>query len=92
MISVSEKQGAIIFAVCVIPRASQSGIIGEYNGALKIKLAAPPVDGAANAELIQVLAKFFDVAKSAIEITSGATSKVKQIKIVGLTAERLQQI
>lgn len=69
--------------VRVVPRASQSEIVGEYDGALKIRLAAPPVDGAANAELIKVLAKFFEVPRNAVEILSGETSKTKQIRIFG---------
>ncbi len=75
--------------VCVVPRASKSEIIGEMNGALKVRIASPPVDGAANAELIKVLARNFDVSKSAVEIIGGQTSKTKQIKIYGLDAEKL---
>ena len=47
---VLEKDGSITFSVRVVPRASRSEIVGEHDGALKIKLAAPSVDGAANAE------------------------------------------
>jgi uncharacterized protein len=85
----TEKDGAIIFMVRVIPRASKSEIVGEMDGVLKVRIASPPVDGAANAELIKVLAKNFDVAKSAVEIIGGQTSKTKQIKIYGLDAEKL---
>jgi uncharacterized protein len=85
----NEKDGAIIFTVRVVPRASKSEIVGEMDGALKVRIASPPVDGAANAELIKVLAKNFGVAKSAIEIVGGQTSKTKQIKIYGLDAENL---
>ena len=46
----------LLFKVQVVPRASRSEIVGEHNGALKIRLAAPPVDGAANEELISVVA------------------------------------
>lgn len=81
MIKFSEKDGAVIFNVRVVPRASKSEIVGEHDGALKIKIAAPPVDGAANAELIRVLAKFLETPKSNIEITSGQQSRNKQVKI-----------
>ncbi len=67
----------------VVPRASKSEIVGELDGALKIRIAAPPADGAANAELIKLLAKTFGVTKSAVEIIGGQTSKTKQIKISG---------
>ena len=81
MIDLSEKDGAIVFNVRVIPNSSVSEIVGELGEALKIKIAAPPVGGAANAELIKILAKFFDTAKSNIEITNGQYSRNKQVKI-----------
>lgn len=92
MINYSEKSGAIIFAVRVVPRASKSEIVGEHDDALKVRIAAPPVDGAANAELIKVLAKFFDVSKAQVEIIGGQTSKTKQIKIANLNAQKFLQV
>ena len=92
MIRFTEKDGNLIFAVRVIPRASKSEIIGEYDGALKIKIKSPPVDGAANEELVRVLAKAFGVAKSAVEITSGQTSKTKQVCISNAKSEKLKLI
>ena len=47
----TEKDGAVIFTVRVAPRASKTEIVGKFDGALKIRIASPPVDGAANAEL-----------------------------------------
>jgi uncharacterized protein (TIGR00251 family) len=73
----------LIFTVRVVPRASKSEIVGELDGALKVRIAAPPVEGAANRELIRLLSKTFNVSRSDIEITSGETSKTKQIKIKG---------
>lgn len=92
LIQVTEKDDALIFTVRVMPRASKSEIIGEHDGALKIRLAAPPVNGAANEELIKTLARFFDVARRSVELISGATSKTKQVRIVGASAEKLKQI
>ncbi len=92
MIQFTEKDGAIIFDVRVVPRASKSEIVGELGGALKIRIAAPPVDGAANAELIKILAKEFKVSKSKIEIISGQTSKLKQIKMSDSTRKKLDAI
>ncbi len=89
LITFTEKDGNLIFTARVVPRASKSEIVGELDGALKIRIAAPPVDGAANAELIKLLAKTFEVSKSDIEITSGQTSKTKQIKITNKTREKL---
>ena len=87
MINFTEKDGAIFFSVRVLPKSSKSEIVGEMDGALKIKLKSPPVDGAANAELIKLLSKTFNVSKSEIEIISGETSKNKQLKIENLTAK-----
>ena len=84
MIQFIEKDGNLIFNVCVVPRASKSEIVGDLDGALKIRIASPPVDGAANAELIKVLSKKLNVAKNAVEIVGGQTSKQKQIRISGI--------
>ena len=92
MIDLREKDGATIFGVRVVPRSSRSQIIGELNGALKIKLNAPPIDGAANAELIKILAKYFNVPKNAIKIVGEQTAKNKQIKISDISSDKIRQI
>ena len=55
MIRFTERDGNLIFNVRVVPKSSKSEIVGELGGALKIKIKSPPIDGAANAELIRVL-------------------------------------
>ena len=70
-----------IFKVHVVPRASRTEIVGEHNGALRVRIAAPPVDGAANEELIRTLARAFKVPRRDVEILSGHTSKLKQVRI-----------
>ncbi len=92
MINYTEKDGAVTFSVRVAPRASKSEITGEFGGALKIRIAAAPIDGAANAELIKLLAKTFAISKSAIEIVVGETAKTKLIKISGIDAAKLKEI
>lgn len=87
MIEFTEKDGSIIFTARIIPRASRSEIVGEHANALKIRLCSPPVDGAANKELIKLLSKTFNVSKSAVEIISGETAKTKQIKIAGINSK-----
>ena len=89
---VLEKDGSISFPVRVIPRASRSEIVGEHDGAIKIKIAAPPVDGAANAELIKLLASKFNVSKGDIEIIGGETSKNKRIKITNLSESKFREV
>ena len=92
MIAFTEKEGALIFTVRVVPRSSKSEIVGCHDGALKIRLAAPPVEGAANEELRKLLAQVFEVPKSAVEIVHGETSKTKQVRVVGASAEKLFNI
>jgi len=92
VINYTEKNGAIVFNVRVVPRASKSEVVGEHDGALKVRIASPPVDGAANAELIKLLSKTFGVSKSEIEILAGQTSKTKQIKISNIKIERFREI
>ncbi|MDX9893713.1 MAG: DUF167 domain-containing protein [Patescibacteria group bacterium] len=67
--------------VKVIPRSSQSEIVEETDGYLKIKLKASPTQGKANAELIKLLAKKYQVSQSEIEIIKGLTSRDKLIRI-----------
>ncbi len=88
MIRFTADAGAITFTVRAQPRATSSAVVGEMEGALKLKLAAPPVDGAANEELIRFLAKLFTVPRRNISILSGATTKTKIMQIAGLTSEK----
>ncbi len=92
MLDFTEKNGALIFTARIVPRASKTEIVGQLGGALKIRIAAPPVDGAANAELIKFLAKIFDVSKSSVEIISGETAKTKQIRIEDLSSKQFLKI
>jgi uncharacterized protein (TIGR00251 family) len=87
-----EKNGSVQFAVRVVPRASKSEIVGEHDGALKVRIASPPVYGAANEALIKLLAKLLGVPKSYVEIISGETSKSKQVCISGVTSPQLNAI
>jgi uncharacterized protein len=73
--------------VRVVPRASRSEIVGEHNGALRVRIAAPPVDGAANEELVRTLAVAFKVSRGAVQIIAGQTSKLKQVSVTGVTPD-----
>lgn len=92
MIRLTQKDDSIIFTVKIVPCASKTEIVGEFEDALKIRLAAPPVDGAANAELLRLLSKTFGVSKSDVEILSGEASRVKQIKISNVGVEKIKTI
>ena len=86
MVSLTATDGSVTFPVRVQPRASRNEIIGELDGALKLRLAAPPVDGEANEELIRFLAKLFGVTRRQVSILSGQTSKNKLVRIEGIAA------
>jgi uncharacterized protein (TIGR00251 family) len=87
-----EEGGALVFAVRVVPRASRTAVAGEHDGALKVRVAAPPVGGAANAELTRFLAKRLGVAAGAVEVLGGRTSKTKVVRAAGAKAEDLLRL
>jgi len=92
VIRYSQQDRGLTFAVRVVPRASSSKIVGEHNGALRVRIAAPPVEGAANRELVKVLAKSFELPQNAVEIISGANSKNKTVRIRGADVAQLEQL
>lgn len=77
-------------SVRVIPRSSKNSITWE-EGVLKVRLTAPPVDGAANEALIALLAQRLGLPKRDISIVQGATGRHKTIEIIGMTAEAIEQ-
>jgi uncharacterized protein (TIGR00251 family) len=77
---------AMQFAVVVQPRASRTEIVGEHGGALKLRVAAPPVDGAANEELIRFLARSLSVPQSAVRVLRGSTGRRKVVEVAGISA------
>jgi uncharacterized protein len=91
VIPYSQDRG-LTFAVRIVPRASRSEIVGEHGGALRIRIAAPPVEGAANRELVRTLAKIFKLPQNAVEIVSGANSKNKMVRVRGADAGMLEQL
>ena len=92
MIRFTQRDRALTFAVRVVPRASRSELSGEHDGALRVRIAAPPVEGAANRELTRLLAKSFQLPQKAVEIVSGANSKNKIVRLHGADAAKLEQL
>jgi len=72
------------------PKASKTEIIGEHNGSLKIKIKAPPVDGQANAEVIEFLSKALGIPKRQVEFLKGDKSREKKVRILGLSLEQVR--
>jgi len=85
VIEISERDGSIIFAVRVTPRASRDAIEGEYQGALKVRLTAPPVEDRANDALRRLLAARLNVPVSAVRIVGGEKSRNKRVAVAGIT-------
>ena len=82
----SEKKDETIVAIKVVTRASKNELVGfAVDGLLRVRVTAPPVEGAANKAVIKLLAEALDVAKSKIEIVAGQTSTEKRVRISGLT-------
>ncbi len=87
---IKQLPGGVQISLHVLPNAPKSQIIGEHNGALKIKIKAPPVDGKANEAIVDFFSRLLKVSKSSIEILKGDKSKAKKILIHGLTVEVVQ--
>ncbi|MFP4584222.1 MAG: DUF167 domain-containing protein, partial [Desulfococcaceae bacterium] len=71
MLSITERGDGLAFKVRVQPKSARNQIVGLHEDALKVKLTAPPVDGAANKACVAFLAKTLGVSKSSVEIVSG---------------------
>jgi len=87
---VKNVPGGVTLAVRVMPRAHKNEIVGVAGEALKVKLAAPPVEGAANAALCAFLAEKLGVRKSAVTLIAGKTSRQKVVRVEGVTADEVQ--
>ena len=92
MIQVRESGGGLSFLVRVQPRASRNEIDGEWQGALRIRLNVPPVEGRANEALRRFLADCLNVPLGAVKIASGQRSRLKRVEVQGAKAEQLRAI
>jgi uncharacterized protein (TIGR00251 family) len=91
-VQISETNEMVSFVVRVQPRASRDEIVGEYQGALKIRLTAPPVDDRANDALRKLLASRLNVPLAAVRIASGERSRTKRIEVRGVTAAMIRAL
>lgn len=82
----TRTRDGICIEVKVEPRSSKKGLGGVLGNKLKVKLTAPPVEGAANEQLVEVLAEAFGIKKSAIKIIRGQSSKNKVVELSGLSS------
>lgn len=84
-------QGAVL-NLRIVPRAAKNAVQGELGDALKIRLCAPPVDGAANAALVEFLAETFDLPRARVQLLSGATSRTKRVLLSGRSSAMVRAI
>jgi len=82
VILIRRESGGLSFEVTVLPRSSRVAIEGEFDGTLRVRLTAPPVEGSANKQCTAVLAKAFGIPKSALEVVSGNSSRRKRVRIL----------
>ena len=87
----SKESRGVLIAVRAVPRAGKSAIAGVRAGALLVRLAAAPVEGAANAELIEVLAAALGFPKRHITVVAGERGRDKRVLVEGATLETIQQ-
>ena len=90
MVLLRESKKGLTFDIQVIPHASRAEIAGVQEGAFKVKVTAPPAEGAANEACIKLLAKELGLKKSQIKISSGAKSRKKTVMIKDISKEELQ--
>jgi uncharacterized protein (TIGR00251 family) len=91
-VKLDEHDGAVTFDVLVQPRASRAKLGPVHDGRLKVAVTSPPVDGEANAAVIELLAKTLGVARGAVEVIAGATSRRKTIRVRGVSRAAIEEL
>jgi uncharacterized protein len=89
MLNLQERNGVVVVAVRVQPQASRDEVVGEMDGALRVRLQAPAVENRANEALCEYLADLLKTPKSAVRILSGDRSRTKRLEIRGVTKQQL---
>lgn len=86
---VRDERGGAVLELLVQPRASRTRAVGEHDGRLKVQLAAPPVDGEANAALASFLAEALGVRRAAVALVRGESGRRKTVRVAGVTAAQV---
>lgn len=92
MLRVEVRGSAVRVSIHVQPRAARSEIVGLHGAALKVRLQAPPVDGAANEALVTLLAERLGVARRAVRVVAGASSRAKTVEVDGTTEDAVRAL
>lgn len=81
-----DEAGGAVLELLIQPRASRTRVVGEHGGRLKLQLAAPPVDGEANAALVEFLARTLGIRRADVAVARGETGRRKTVRVAGVTA------
>ena len=92
LVTVEQHGKAIRFRVRLQPRASRTEIVGAFDGGLRVRVHAPPVDGAANDALVAFLAERLAVSRRDVRIVVGATSRTKTLQVEGITSRDVERL
>jgi uncharacterized protein (TIGR00251 family) len=88
---VREATNGVLVDIRVIPRASKAGVAGTRDNALLVRLNAPPVEGAANAELVELIAKLVGVPRRNVAVVAGERSRQKRVLVAGSSVEQVRK-
>lgn len=88
---ISQRGSAVRIDIYVQPRAARTEVVGPHGDAIKLRVAAPPVEGEANREVVRFLAKTLGVPAAAVELVSGETGRRKVVEVTGLSAAEVQR-
>jgi len=92
VVKAEERDGALVVDIQVVPRASRAAVGPAVGDRLRVAVTAPPVDGAANAAVIDALAEAFGVKRAAVTILRGLTGKRKTVRVAGATRAALERM
>jgi uncharacterized protein len=92
VIALHEHPEGFVLPIRAQPNARKAVVLGEYNGALKVAITAPPADGKANAAIVELLREFFGLRRSQVELIGGLTARNKSILLRGVSREQIAQI
>ncbi|MGQ0643263.1 MAG: DUF167 domain-containing protein [Gemmatimonadaceae bacterium] len=91
-LTLTRHTDGVRFSVHVQPRASRSEVRGVHNGALRVRLQAPPVDGAANAELVELLASSLGVPRRSVRVIAGEAARWKIVDVEGVVPDHVERL
>ena len=92
MVFIKETGDNVVFLIHVVPKSTKSEIAGIQDNALKIKIAAPPVEGRANTECVRLLSEILGIKKNQVAIISGHKSRRKKVAITGVKRKDIESV